>query len=97
MNRARAVAACEYCIAGMIPATAPHQVLGLIYQRCPYCLALGVLSACGDCADVAMFPAAFQCLHCLVIDLANRDLAPAVCPGCLGVTHVIWVGDGAPF
>jgi hypothetical protein len=85
-NRTRAVAACEYCIDGMIPA-GYHLDLGPVYQRCPFCIALGLLPPCRECDDTAMFPANFTCLHCLAEALAEHGLLAAICPSCTGVTY----------
>src|SRR5436305_14386622 len=83
-----AVSACEYCIDGMVPA-GTHPTLGLVYQRCPYCTVLGALPPCLDCADIAVFPADFTCLHCMLVALAACGLTAAICPGCAGITYTV--------
>lgn len=78
---------CAYCIDGMIPDG--HRLdLGPVYQRCPYCIAIGALAPCDECADNAVFPADFTCLHCLTDALALRGLVAAICPVCTGITYI---------
>jgi hypothetical protein len=84
---------CVYCIDGMIPA-GMHPLLGTVYQRCPYCLDAAAIPTCFECDDTAAFPADYKCLHCLVVDLAQRGLLAAICPGCLGVTYILDPAEG---
>ncbi len=84
----RTLSACEYCIDGMIPAGSRLD-LGPVYQRCPYCIALGLISPCHQCDDLAVFPANHTCPHCIQEALATRGLVAAICPTCTGVTYIV--------
>ena len=84
---------CAYCIDGMIPA-GYRLDLGPVYERCPYCIALGIIPPCHQCDDLASFPANYSCPHCMEEALAARGLLAVICPGCLGVTYVTSRDDG---
>jgi hypothetical protein len=80
---------CAYCLDGMLPGVEGlHPQLGLVYQRCPFCMATGAIPLCTECGDNAVFPADFTCLHCLLEALAARGLTAAICPSCTGVIYV---------
>jgi hypothetical protein len=74
---------CRYCIDSNMPAGSDPDI-GALFERCPACTPV-----CPDCDGIAVFPATFDCLPCFIVSLLAKQLAPILCPGCLGVVAII--------